>query len=332
MSISSGKNTLEFTTPYYVFEARDPAYKNIRFIPKIFVTRINSETIQVFVQLYKKDLITKKVQVVRSFFYEDKVKNENEYFRALQNSNFSFGLPSPLLFLENAIKTVQQSVNAFSANKKSTSGTVYVNTIPTSNNDNLPSPPYFSTMDLPPFTSPLTLTALQPPIVLSGGTWSCNDGTAKLTPNPDGTCTFTLNNPTYTGLTIFSYTTTNSTKIPGTIYWGCHAFEPNGITLAIFNTGVFTLTDVLWGGVSDFNVGLCISNQTDSPASTTPFSIDSGDGKLYCQAYNWAGVQVKYGTSTTVRYDYNTTGSYAIITIDFFIGYPTVTEVELFDS
>ena len=135
MSVTLAKNTLEFTTPYYTFEARNPNFKNIRFVPKIYVTRIDDKNVKIIVQIRFYTLGSKIAKVAGRVEYNEAVSDQEGYFRKLQNSNFSFGLPRPLVFLEKVIAAIQEFVKFFGphANQpKITEEPVSVNAVPTS--------------------------------------------------------------------------------------------------------------------------------------------------------------------------------------------------------
>jgi hypothetical protein len=100
-------NTLQFGTPYYVFEVRNSKYANIQFIPNIFVTRIDSKKVKILVAIVEYNVKTEKGVFRKTVEYLENVDNQEDYFRSLQNSNFQFGLPSPLLFLEKVIDGIK---------------------------------------------------------------------------------------------------------------------------------------------------------------------------------------------------------------------------------
>jgi hypothetical protein len=119
-------NTLQFSVPYYVAQVRDPKYANIQFVPNIYVTRINSKQVKIFVKIMEYNVKTQKAVAKKTVEYLENVDNQEDYFRSLQNSNFEFGLPSPLLFLEKFIEGLNSIVQG-----KTKATAVSYNCIPT---------------------------------------------------------------------------------------------------------------------------------------------------------------------------------------------------------
>jgi hypothetical protein len=103
----ANKNTIQINTSYYKFLLRNPKYAHLNYIPQIFVSRKDTNTIEILVKIFETDSTKKTSFVRRTITYDAKVENMDDYFRSVQNSNFNFALPNSLVFLEKMIESIQ---------------------------------------------------------------------------------------------------------------------------------------------------------------------------------------------------------------------------------
>jgi hypothetical protein len=147
----ANKNTIQINTPYYNFALRGSAYSHLSYVPQIFVSRVDANTIEIIVYINERNYKTKSFITRQIITYKEKLSNVEDYFRSVQNSNFKFALPNSVLFLEKVIKAIQtQFVPPSSLKLKSTTPPP-VTGIPTTASS---APIYFSYN----FTSPTTVT------------------------------------------------------------------------------------------------------------------------------------------------------------------------------
>jgi hypothetical protein len=104
------ENTIQLTSNFYKFNVRNEKYKNIDFVPTIYITRKANNVIGLIVDIYTVDLNINRSRLIRRISYNEKIDNETDYFRHIQNSNFNLAIPNSLVFLDKVVTAIQTYV------------------------------------------------------------------------------------------------------------------------------------------------------------------------------------------------------------------------------
>jgi hypothetical protein len=316
----ANKNTIQIGTPYYNFALRGPNYSHLSYVPQIYISRVDSNTIEIIVYINERNYKTKSFITRQIITYKEKLSNVEDYFRSVQNSNFKFALPNSLLFLEKVIKAIQSLViPPLGINTKSTTTPPSITATPTTTSS---SPIYFgaypSGLD-PNITSFLVLAYKENLAV--NGTFKVIDGSAYISNVTINSVTIT---PVSTNVltTKFTFTDSSSATVSnGYILWQqtqVYPVYPNQFTISIYDAGsvVFYL---------DYSSSIIAALNTNLSPETQPYQVTQGpavitsQGSYYaCSNLNLCTVD-QCVTSSTFQYNF-TNGSSIMFKVQYVFG------------
>ncbi len=110
-------------TYYRLFIQNNPKFKFFFFTPQFSITRVNANIFKIFVEIYQTNVNTNKTVLKKEIEIDQTITDPEQYFKNLQNSNFTDIFEKPALVLEKIVAAVQEIGNG-EGNKNTTSVTV----------------------------------------------------------------------------------------------------------------------------------------------------------------------------------------------------------------
>lgn len=118
-------NLFEIPNTYYrLFIKNNPKFKFLFFTPRFSITRISENVFQIFVKIYQTNINTNKTVLIKEFTIDQTISDPEQYFKNLQNSNFTDIFERPAYVLEQIVAAVQEIGNTSAQSKSTTSVTV----------------------------------------------------------------------------------------------------------------------------------------------------------------------------------------------------------------
>jgi hypothetical protein len=288
----ANKNTIQINTSYYNFALRGPNYAHLSYVPQIFVSRVDANTIEIIVYINERNSKTKSFVTRQILTYKEKLSNVEDYFRSVQNSNFKFALPNSLLFLEKVIKAIQSLAVPSSMKLKSTSAPAVTATPTTASS----TPIYFLASQNYGISSILVAAETGSRVAVSG-TFQVTDGSATISNENSNTVTIT---PVSQGIQSTQFVFTDSASdTNGYILWSNYQVYPDPYTISVYNAGSVTF---FLDNPSPTIFNLVAVVYSSKTALSAPFKVTKGPAEITDQEFYYAFLNLNLCTVDKCMY------------------------------